>query len=85
MVLRNDRINSRFEELMADQRGERPSTMESHSSRASEGDVVERRWLKRVFMAVFSGVELEGMRRTSRPGDVSGVWMDLEGKKGFGV
>ena len=73
MVLRNERMSSRLEEEIADQRGERPSTIESHSSRASKGEVVERRWLKRVFMAAFSGVEFEGIRRTSRPG-----WCQLD-------
>jgi hypothetical protein len=42
--------------------------MESHSDFASAGEEVERRWLKRVLMASFSEVLLEGMRRTRRPG-----------------
>lgn len=67
MVLRNERMSSRLEDEIADQRWERPSTMESHSSRAAAESEEERRWLKIVFMAVFSGVLLEGMRRTSRP------------------
>ena len=67
MVLKNERMSSRLEDEMADQRAERPSTMESHSSRAAAESEEERRWLKSVFMAAFSGVVLEGMRRTSRP------------------
>lgn len=42
-MLRNERISSRLEEEIADHRGERPSTIESHSSLASEEEVVERR------------------------------------------
>jgi hypothetical protein len=67
MVLRKERMSSRFDEEIADQRGERPSTIESHSSLASEGEEVERRWLKNDLMAVFSAVLFDGMRRTRRP------------------
>lgn len=43
MVLRNERMSSRLEEEIEDHMGERPSTIESHSSLASEEEVVERR------------------------------------------
>jgi hypothetical protein len=67
MVLRKERISSRFSLEMDVQRRCRPSTMSSHSTRAMEGDG-ESRWLKRVLMAVVSGREgSSGMRRTSRP------------------
>lgn len=36
-------MSSRFEEEMADQSCDRPSTIESHSSLASEEEEVERR------------------------------------------
>jgi hypothetical protein len=66
MVFRKERISSRFEEEMDVQRACRASTMSSHSIRASVGEG-ERRWLKRAFMLVDSGVVSEGIRRTSRP------------------
>ena len=70
MVLRKERISSRFSEVMHSQRAWRDSTMESHSMRASVGEG-RRRWLKRVFMAVVSGeVGSSGMRRIRRPGGV---------------
>jgi len=70
MVLRKERMSSRFSEVMDVQSGCRDSTMSSHSMRASDGEEV-RRWLKRVFMAVVSGeVESSGMRRTRRPDDM---------------
>jgi hypothetical protein len=68
MVLRKERISSRFGEGMDVQRRCRDSTMSSHSWRARV-ESEERRWLKRVLIAVVSGEEgSSGMRRTSRPG-----------------
>jgi len=69
--LRNERISSFFSEVMCVQRTWWDSTISSHSLRAREGEA-ERRWLKRDFMAAFSGEEASsGMRRTRRPGVVS--------------
>ncbi len=67
MVLRKERISSRLVDGMEVQRRCRDSTMSSHSCRARV-ESGERRWLKRLLMAVVSGEEgSSGMRRTSRP------------------
>jgi hypothetical protein len=60
-------MSSSLEGDMADHRGWRDSTMSSHSMRARSGEE-ERRWLKKALMALDSGLESEGIRRTSRPG-----------------
>lgn len=68
IVLRKERINSSFWEGIFCHIGWVPSTIWCHSSRASEG-WEERRWLKKVFIAVVDGeLEDEGIRRTRRPG-----------------
>lgn len=72
MVLRKERMSSRFEEDICIQREWRASTMSSHSMRAREGEEV-RRWLKNVLMAAFSRsfpAGSSGMRRTRRPGGI---------------
>lgn len=66
IVLRNERINSRFEDEISFQRKCRDSTMSSHSIRACSGED-ERRWLKSALMPIDSGVGSDGIRRTSRP------------------
>ena len=67
MVLRKERISSRVEEGMEVQRGCVASTIESHSLRASVEEE-ERRWLKKILIAVFSAeVGSSGIRRTRRP------------------
>lgn len=66
MVLKKERMSSRFEEVIFVQRGCRASTMSSHSTRALAGEE-ERRWLNKAFILVDSGDVLEGMSRTSRP------------------
>jgi hypothetical protein len=65
--LRKDRINSRFGGEMLRHRSEVPSTMSSHSSRASR-ESLGSRWLKSILMAIRSGSSpLSDMRRTRRP------------------
>lgn len=60
-------MSSRFGEGIEVQIRCRDSTISSHSWRASV-ESEERRWLKRVLIAVVSGEEVSsGMSRTSRP------------------
>ena len=62
---RKERMSSRLEDVMEDQRSCLPSTMESHSTRAESGEE-GRRWLKRDFMALEEGSDVLGIRRTRR-------------------
>ena len=67
IVLRNERMSSRFGDGMEVHSRWRDSTMSSHSCRASV-ESGERRWLKRVLIAVVSGEDgSSGMSLTSRP------------------
>lgn len=52
--LKKDRINCFFEEGIKDQSGEVPETRDCHSVEAVCEEVEDRRWLKRLAMAVRS-------------------------------
>jgi hypothetical protein len=68
-VLRKLRMSSRLEDVMGVHRAWLPSTMSSHSRRASDPSEL-RRWLKSAFIAPFSRsfpVGSSWTRRTSRP------------------
>jgi hypothetical protein len=68
--LKKDRMSCFLEEGIKDQSGEVPDTRDCHSAEAAWEETDERRWLKRLAMAVRS-VDLGcvGMRRTRRPDD----------------
>ena len=66
IVLRKDRISSRLGEDIDAHKACLASTIESHSSRAADEETEVKRWLNRVFKAVFSRV-VEGINLTSRP------------------
>lgn len=66
--LKNERMSCFLEEGIEDQSGEVPAIRDCHSSDAAWAELEDRRWLKRLVMAVRSlDAGSVGMRRTRRP------------------